>query len=351
MKHATNTLYVTQPDSYLSKEGDTVVVKKGDEKLVQLPIHTIGQIACFGFTIMFSPPLMAFCAENGVSVAWLSEGGKFLGRVEGPVKGNVLLRRAQFRMADDAQKALETAKCIVAAKINNSRMNLQRFLRNQQNRPDGQSSQEKETEIRNQCNHLTDLLSEVERCKDMDRLRGVEGDAAFGYFNVFDHLIVQQKEHFQFKGRSRRPPMDRVNALLSFVYTLLVFDVRSALETAGLDPYVGFLHADRPGRPSLALDLMEEFRAPFADRIVLNLINRKQVNAEGFTLHGTGEVEMTAECRKELIVVYQNRKKETLVHPFLEESMEIGLVFHNQARLLARFIRGDLDFYPAMIWR
>lgn len=265
MKHMPNTLYVTQPESYLFKEGDTIIVKKGDQKLVQLPIHTIGQIVCFGFTIMLSPPLMAFCAENGVSVSWLSEGGKFLGRVEGPVKGNVLLRRAQFRMADDAQKALETAKCIIAAKINNSRMNLQRFLRNQQHRPDGQQHRpdglkdrpdgqplhEKETEIRNQCDHLADLLSEVERCKDIDRLRGVEGDAAFGYFNVFDHLIVQQKEHFQFKGRSRRPPMDRVNALLSFVYTLLAFDIRSALETTGLDPYVGFLHTDRPGPPVL----------------------------------------------------------------------------------------------------
>lgn len=351
MKHMLNTLYVTQPESYLFKEGDTIVVKKGDEKLVQLPVHTIGQIVCFGFTIMLSPPLMSFCSENGVSVVWLSDGGKFLARVEGPVRGNVLLRREQYRMADDAQKALEIAKCIIAAKINNSRMNLQRFIRNQQHRPDGQPDHEKEAEVKNQCEHLSDLLPEVERCKDLDRLRGIEGDAAFGYFNVFDRLIVQQKEHFEFKGRSRRPPMDKVNALLSFVYTLLVFDIRSALETVGLDPFVGFLHTDRPGRPSLALDMMEEFRAPFADRIVLNLINRKQVSENGFKVHGTGEVEMTEECRKELIVTYQNRKKETIVHPFFDESMEIGLVFHSQARLLARFIRADLDMYPAMIWR
>jgi len=339
-----NTLYVTQPDSYIFKEGDTVVVKHGDQKLVQLPVHTIGQIVCFGFTIMLSPPLMSFCAENGVSVSWLSESGKFLGRVEGPVRGNVLLRREQYRFADKPEKALEIAQCVVAAKINNSRMNLQRFIRNQ-------PGNVHHTEIRDQCDHLERLLADVERCPDMDRLRGIEGEAAGGYFSVFDHLIIQQKDDFRFAGRSRRPPMDRVNALLSFVYTLLVFDTRSALETVGLDPYVGFLHTDRPGRPSLALDLMEEFRAPLADRIVFNLINRKQVIGDQFVVHGTGEVEMNSDCRKTLIVAYQNRKKDTIAHSFLAETMEIGLVFHNQARLLARHIRGDLDLYPAMIWK
>jgi len=344
MKHTLNTLYVTQPKSHLMKEGDTVVVKQFEKKVLQLPVHTLGQIVCFGFDIYISPPLMAFCAENQISIAWLSESGKFLGRVEGPVKGNVLLRRVQYRWADDSEKALSIARCVVAAKINNSRMNLQRFLRNQL----GYSFEEI---IRTQVDKLALLLSDVEACQSLDSLRGIEGEAAGMYFGVFDHLIVQQKDSFQFKTRSRRPPMDRVNAMLSFVYTLLVFDIRSALETVGLDPYVGFLHADRPGRPSLALDVMEEFRAPLADRLVLSLINRKQVLEKQFTIQGTGEVMMNEDCRKTLIVAYQNRKKEVLVHPFLDEKMEIGLVFQTQARLLARYIRGDLDLYPAFVWK
>jgi len=344
MKHALNTLYVTQPKSYLSKEGSTVVVKKDKERILQIPIHTIGQIVCFEFEIMLSPPLMAFCTENGVSIAWMSENGKFLGRVEGPIKGNVLLRREQYRWADDKQKCLEIARCVLAAKINNSRMNLQRFMRNQ---PD----HEQQESIRMQVDKLAKLLLRVESCQNLDEIRGIEGESALGYFSVFNHLILQQKDTFRFCGRSRRPPRDRVNALISFLYTLLVFDVRSALETVGLDPYVGFLHADRPGRPSLALDLMEEFRAPLADRIALGLINRKQIRPDSFVVHGTGEVEMDDDTRKKLIVGYQNRKKETLNHPFLDEKMEIGLVFQTQARLLARHIRGDLDFYPAMIWR
>lgn len=338
-----NTLYVTQPECHLTKDGETVLVKKGDEKLLQLPIHTIGQIVCFGFTIYISPPLMAFCAENGVSIAWLSESGKFLGRVEGPVKGNVLLRRAQYRWADDPARARSVAKCIVAAKINNSRMNLQRFLRNQ-----GDDARKDELQV--QVDKLARLLHTIESCDTMDKLRGIEGEAASAYFSVFDHLILQQKEAFRFSGRNRRPPLDSINAMLSFVYTLLTLDIRSSLETVGLDPYVGFLHVDRPGRPGLALDLVEEFRAPLADRLVLSLVNLKQVQADGFVTEGS-EVKMTAECRKTLISAYQNRKKETIQHPFLDEKMEIGLVLQTQSRLLARHIRGDIDLYPAMIWK
>ncbi|MBN1559046.1 type I-C CRISPR-associated endonuclease Cas1 [candidate division KSB1 bacterium] len=343
MKHMPNTLYVTQPECHLTKDGETVLVKKGDEKLLQLPIHTIGQIVCFGFTIYISPPLMAFCAENGVSIAWLSESGKFLGRVEGPVKGNVLLRRAQYRWADDPARARSVAKCIVAAKINNSRMNLQRFLRNQ-----GDDARKDELQV--QVDKLARLLHTIESCDTMDKLRGIEGEAASAYFSVFDHLILQQKEAFRFSGRNRRPPLDSINAMLSFVYTLLTLDIRSSLETVGLDPYVGFLHVDRPGRPGLALDLVEEFRAPLADRLVLSLVNLKQVQADGFVTEGS-EVKMTAECRKTLISAYQNRKKETIQHPFLDEKMEIGLVLQTQSRLLARHIRGDIDLYPAMIWK
>ena len=344
MKRTPNTLYVTQPKSYLFKEGNTVVVKQEDKNVLQLPIHTLGQIVCFGFSIIITPPLMQFCAESGVSIAWLSENGKFLGRVEGPVKGNVLLRREQYRWADNSKISLSVAICVVAAKINNSRINLQRFLRNQSDNTHADT-------VRNAVDRLARLLSEIESCSDLDTLRGVEGEAAGIYFGVLDHLIVKQKDGFHFAGRSRRPPLDRVNAMLSFAYTLLVFDIRSALETVGLDPYVGFLHADRPGRPSLSLDLMEEFRAPLADRLVLNLINRKQVSDDQFIVQGTREVQMNDECRKTLIVAYQNRKKETIIHPFLDDKMEIGLVFHTQARLLARHIRDDLDLYPAFVWR
>ena len=344
MKHMQNTLYVTQPNSYLFKEGNTVVVEQEKKRVIQLPIHTIGQIVCFGFDIIITPPLMAFCSESNVSIAWLTENGRFLGRVEGPIKGNVLLRRQQHRWADDKEKSLKIAKCMIAAKINNSRLNLQRLIRNQEDHP-------AEEAVKKQIDKLAGLLGDVEKCRDADLLRGIEGDGAYSYFSVFNHLIVQQKEEFQFLGRSRRPPKDRVNALLSYLYTLLVFDVRSALETVGLDPYVGFFHTDRPGRPSLALDLMEEFRAPLADRIALGLINRKQIKSSQFDMQGTGAVEMDEECRKTLIVAYQNRKKEIMIHPFLDEKMEIGLFFQTQARLLARHIRGDLDFYPAVVWR
>ncbi len=341
MKHILNTLFITQPESSLFKEGETVVVKKDNEKLLQIPIHTIGQIICFGYTVYVTPPLMSFCSENGVSIIWLSESGKFLGKVEGPVKGNVLLRREQYRWADSKEKALEVARSIVAAKINNSRINLQRWLRNR-------SAGDEEVEL--QIRTLANILSQIAECTDIERLRGFEGESANGYFSVFDQMILQQKDVFKFSGRNRRPPRDRVNALLSFVYTLLAADLRSALESVGLDPYVGYLHVDRPGRPSLALDLMEEFRAAFADRLVLNLINLKQIQVSDFEAEGTDFL-MTPEGRKKVIVAYQSRKKEVIEHPFLEEKMEIGLVFHSQTRLLARCIRGDIDYYPAMVWR
>lgn len=344
MKHMLNTLYVTQPKTFLCKEGDTVVVKQDEKKLLQIPIHVLGQIVCYGFDIIITPSLMESCAERGVGITWLSESGKFLGRVEGSIKGNVLLRRSQYRWADDKKKAFSIAQCIVAAKINNSRNNLLRFLRNQPDYPF-------QNEIREAAERLARLLVKVESCPDMNHLRGLEGESAGYYFSVFDHLIMHQKEEFNFRGRTRRPPLDRVNALLSFVYTLLVIDLRSALESVGLDPYVGFLHTDRPGRPSLALDLMEEFRAPFADRLVLSMINLKQVRPDQFIIYGTGEVVMNSETRKAVIVEYQKRKREVIVHPFLDEKMEIGLVFHAQAQLLARHLRGDIDFYPAIIWR
>ncbi|MDZ7346869.1 MAG: type I-C CRISPR-associated endonuclease Cas1c [candidate division KSB1 bacterium] len=340
MKPLLNTLYVTQPESLLLKEGETVLVRKGEEKLIQVPIHTLSQIICFGITIYVSPPLMALCSERGVSITWLTESGRFLARLEGRITGYVLLRRTPHRWGDSAERALAVARNIVAAKINNSRINLLRRLR-------GGGS---DALLQEQIDHLAALLPRVAACSDLEVLRGLEGEAANGYFSVFDRLIVQQKDAFIFAGRNRRPPLDPVNALLSFVYTLLALDIQSALETVGLDPFIGFLHADRPGRPGLALDLMEEFRAPLADRLVLNLINLKQVDARDFRREGV-EVRMTDDCRKRVITAYQNRKKEMIVHPFLEERMEIGVLFHAQAQLLARHIRGDLDYYPAILWR
>jgi CRISP-associated protein Cas1 len=344
VKHTANTLYITQPKSFLSKEGNTILVEQDGKKIVQLPIHAVGEIVCFGFGIVVTAPLMEYCAENGVTIAYLSESGRFLGRVEGPIKGNVLLRRQHYRLADDAAASLEIARTIVAAKVQNSRSSLTRFLRNYP----GHAATEKATAA---SAWLASQLELIRRCPHIDTLRGLEGDAANSYFGVFDDLIVQQKEAFRFAGRNRRPPLDRVNALLSFGYSLLANDLRSALESVGLDPYVGFLHADRPGRPSLALDLMEEFRASFVDRLVLNVINMKMARPEQFVQQPTGQVQMDPEARKTLITSFQQRKRETLTHPFLEEEMEIGLIFHAQARLLARHLRGDIDYYPAFLWK
>jgi CRISP-associated protein Cas1 len=344
MKHTANTLYITQPKSFLSKEGNTILVEREGSKVAQLPLHAVGEIVCLGFGIVVTPPLMEHCAENGVSIAYLSETGRFLGRIEGPIKGNVLLRRQQYRLADQPDSALEIARTIVAAKVQNSRSNLTRFMRNYP----GHAAIAR---VAGAADLLARQLEAIRRCSGIDTLRGLEGEAANSYFGVFDHLIVQQKEEFRFDGRSRRPPLDLVNALLSFAYTLLANDFRSALECVGLDPYVGFLHTDRPGRPSLALDLMEEFRAPFVDRLVLNLLNLKMVNASQFERLATGEARMDEDGRKTLLTAYQQRKRETLNHPFLEEEMETGLVFLSQARLLARHIRGDIDYYPAFLWR
>jgi CRISPR-associated protein Cas1 len=287
---------------------------------------------------------MGFCAENGVGISFLTEHGRFLARVQGPVSGNVLLRREQYRRADDPQTSAEVARSVLTGKIANSRTVLQRALRDHAEK---MATDQVSFAVKRLSNHL-DLLN---RDQPLDILRGFEGDAAHIYFSVFDHLIVAQKEEFSFQERNRRPPLDNVNALLSFVYTLLVHDIRSALETVGLDPAVGFLHRDRPGRPSLALDLMEEFRPFLADRLALSLINLRQVHEKGFQKSDSGAVLMTDETRKTLLVAYQERKQEEILHPFLDEKVTIGLLFHTQALLMARYLRGDLDGYPPFIWK
>ncbi|MBM4463154.1 MAG: type I-C CRISPR-associated endonuclease Cas1 [Chloroflexi bacterium] len=343
MKHLLNTLYVMTQGAYLSREGETVLVKVDGETKLRVPVHTLGGIVCFGVASC-SPPLMGLCAERNVAISFLSERGRFLARVEGPVSGNVLLRREQYRQADNKESAAELARVMVVVKVANCRTVLLRAARE---RPE----QSEAKELLDTATHLAQLLQELADSQPIDSVRGREGDAARRYFSVFDHLITVQKEDFFFRERSRRPPLDNMNALLSFLYTLLVHDVRSALEGVGLDPAVGYLHADRPGRPGLALDIMEEFRPFLADRLVLSLVNRQQVKGKGFRKTETGAVTMDDETRKEVVVAYQKRKQEEIQHPFLGEKVAIGLLPHVQALLLARYLRGDLDGYPPFFWK
>jgi CRISPR-associated protein Cas1 len=343
MKRLLNTLFVTTQGAYLSKNGDTVEVSADHQSLLRVPIHTLGGIVCFG-NITASPFLMGLCGENNVTVSFLTENGKFLARVHGRVNGNILLRKEQFRRSDCVKSSAKIASAIVTAKIANSRIVLQRVLR------DNQDHDFKEN-IDTAINHLGDSIEQANRSLTLDEIRGIEGQAADIYFSCFDYLITANKDDFTFSSRNRRPPLDNVNALLSFVYTLLVHDCQSALEAVGLDPAAGFLHRDRPGRPSLALDMMEEFRAYLADRLVLSLINRQQVQAKGFTKTESGAVTMDDETRKTVLVAWQQRKRDEITHPFLQEKIEIGLLPHVQAMLMARFLRGELEGYPPFLWR
>lgn len=343
MKRLLNTLFVMTQKAYLKKEGETVVVKVEKETKLRVPIITLSSIVCFG-DIWMSPSLMGFCTQNGVTISYLSLYGRFLARIQGPVSGNVLLRKEQYRVSDDRMRSAEIARVITAAKIANSRTVIQRAIRDH-----GEKSGVEE--MNRASGALKRNLDLVLAERDLDRIRGIEGDSAKVYFGVFNHLIVNQKADFSFADRNRRPPLDRVNALLSYVYTLLYHDMRSALETTGLDPAVGFLHRDRPGRMSLALDLMEEFRPFFADRLVLSLINMQQVDRRGFTLSDSGAVLMNEDCRKTVVTAYQKRKQDAITHPYVGEEMHIGILFNTQALLLARHLRGDIDGYPAYIWR
>ena len=343
MKQLLNTLYVTTQGAYLAKEGETVLVRVEQETKLRVPIHTLSAIVCFG-QVSCSPFLMGMCGETGVALAFLTENGQFLARVQGPVSGNVLLRREQYRWADLAERTADVARSVVIAKVANCRTVLQRALRD---RTDETGTEELERAVK----RLGRLMEDVAKAGDVDAIRGHEGDAARVYFGVFDRLITASKEDFYFRGRNRRPPLDNVNALLSFSYTLLTHDITAALEGVGLDPAVGYLHRDRPGRPSLGLDLLEELRPVIADRLVLSLINRRQVRATGFRRTESGGVVMDDATRKELLVAYQSRKQEEIQHPFLGEKVAFGLVPHLQAMLLARSIRGDLDGYPSFLWK
>ncbi|WP_417908719.1 type I-C CRISPR-associated endonuclease Cas1c [Candidatus Electronema sp. PJ] len=341
MKTHLNTLFVTTQGAYLAKDGETVAVRLEGETKLRLPVHTLGGIVCFG-NVGCSPFLLGFCGENNVAVSFLDEQGRFLARVVGPVSGNVLLRREQYRRADDLAFSAQMARAFLSGKVGGSRNVLLRVLRDHGDKVDVE-------QIKQATDRLGASLRRLQEELDLDAVRGVEGDAAHVYFQHFDHLILRNKEEFFFRERSRRPPLDRVNCLLSFLYTLVMHDVRSALECVGLDPAVGFLHRDRPGRPGLALDMMEEFR-PLADRLALSLINLGQLRPKDFVLSESGGVRMKDEARKELLTAYQARKQDVLEHPFLGEKMPLGLFFHTQALLLARFLRGDLDGYPPVIF-
>jgi CRISPR-associated protein Cas1 len=343
MRKLLNTLYVTTQGAYLHLEGETVVVEVEKEKRLQLPIHTIGGIVCFG-NVLCSPFLLGHCAEKDVSISFLTEHGRFLASVRGPISGNVLLRRQQYRMADDEAATQKIATAVVSGKLANCRVVINRTIRDHSNKVDT-------TALKQASDSITHIINRIPQASNTDEVRGFEGQAGAAYFSVFNHLIIDQKDDFVFSERNRRPPLDEVNALLSFVYTLLSHDVRSALETVGLDPQVGFLHRDRSGRPSLALDLMEEFRPVIADRLVLSLINRRQLNKKDFTKSASGAVTMSDTARKTVLVEYQNRKQDTVQHPYIEETVAIGLLFFIQANLLARHIRGDLDGYPPFFWR
>lgn len=340
MRKLLNTLYVTTPDSYLSKDGKNVVVSVRQSEIFRIPIVNIEQIVTFGY-VGASPGLMKLCADTGVSLAFLSPNGQYIGRIQGPVKGNVLLRKKQYELSGDENFALCISRIFIAGKIKNYRSILMRHMRDYG----------KSIEIEAVARALDIIKVQVLNSTNFNVIRGLEGEAANAYFSVFPHMILHQKEYFTFTGRNRRPPKDAVNSMLSFAYTLIANDVAAALDCVGLDPYAGFLHTLRPGRTSLALDVMEELRAYLGDRLVLSLINRCQIRPNDFILQGDNGITMTDKGRKVFLSAWQSRKKEEIIHPYLNERIPLGLLPFVQCQLLARMIRGDIDNYPVFILR
>lgn len=343
MKKLLNTLYVTSPDSYLSLDGENVVIYDHEKEIGRIPLHNLEGIVSFGYRGI-SPALMGGCAERDIGLCVLSPQGKFLARVTGRVRGNVLLRKMQYEVSHDQARCLKIARNCILGKVYNARWVLERAVRDH-------GLQINAEQVKSASGYLKQSLKWIEESQDMAQLRGYEGEAASIYFGVFDELILQQKKDFYFRGRNKRPPLDNVNAMLSFVYTLLTNTIASALETVGLDPYVGYMHTDRPGRVSLALDMIEELRPVLADRFVLTLINRKMVGRKDFTRKEDGAVVMSDEARKTLLSEWQNKKKEVITHPYLNEKVEWGMIPFVQAMLLSRYLRGDIDEYPPFFWK
>ena len=343
MRKMLNTLFITSEDAYLALENENVVVLRGEEKMGQYPLTILENIVSFSYKGA-SPALMGTCAARDIHLCFLTPNGRFLARVCGQSRGNVLLRKEQYRVSDDSAQSCMVARNMIFGKIFNSCWVLERMLRDHAMRADRPSLSAASAQLQNR-------LEGVRQIDDLDALRGAEGLASAAYFGVFDQMILNQKDIFHFDGRNRRPPRDRVNAALSMTYTLLAHDCASALESVGLDAYVGFMHRDRPGRASLALDLMEELRAPLADRFVLTLINTRVLQQKHFKTQADGAVWLTDDGRKALLSAWQSRKKVEITHPFLKEKMAWGLVPYVQALLLARTLRGDLDGYPPFLWK
>lgn len=343
MRKLLNTLFITTENAFLSLEGETVYVEINKKKAGQFPLHTLESIICFTYNGA-TPAFMGECTKRGINLVFFNPFGKFLCRVVGESHGNVLLRKWQYRISDNETDSCLIARNFILGKIYNCRWSIDRTLRDHGLRVNKERCQKAEE-------YLTAAMEKIKQETDLDSLRGIEGECASVYFGIFDELILNQKDIFYFEGRNRRPPLDRVNAMLSFGYALLANDCAGALEGAGLDSYVGFLHRDRPGRKSLALDLMEEMRAVLVDRFVLTLINNRQIREEHFRISENGAVEFTNDGRKKFIIAWQEHKREQITHPYLQEKICWGLVLHVQALLLARYLRGDLDGYPPFLWK
>ena len=343
MRQLLNTLFVTSEDVYLSLDGENVVANRGGEAVARYPLHTLQSIVSFSYSGA-SPALMGACAKREIGLAFCTQRGRFLARVSGQMQGNVLLRRTQYRVADDPSESCRVARMMILGKVYNARWSVERTRRDHALRIDS----ERFAAVSQQ---LQGLLPQITAETSLDSLRGLEGAGATAYFSVLDDMILQGKDTFFFRERSRRPPLDAFNAMLSFAYSLLAHDCASALESVGLDAYVGFLHRDRPGRESLALDLMEELRPCFADRFVLTMVNNRIVKPEDFDFRESGAVFLTDAGRKSFLQKWQERKREAITHPFLEEKLPWGLVPYVQSLLLARYLRGDLDDYPPFLWK
>lgn len=343
MRHLLNTLFITSEDIYLSLDGENVVANRDGQAVARYPLHTLSGILSFSYSGA-SPALMGACAQREIGLAFCTPRGKFLARVSGESSGNVLLRRMQYRMADDPAQSCLIARNMIFGKVHNARWSIERTRRDHGLRIDGDA-------LADASQVLKDLLPLVNAETSLDSLRGLEGAGATAYFRALDHMILSNKDTFSFHGRTRRPPLDPFNALLSFAYSLLANDCASALESVGLDSYVGFLHRDRPGRTSLALDLMEELRPCLADRFVLTLINNRVMNISDFQFKEGGAVLLTDDARRAFLKAWQERKREVITHPYLGEKLPWGLVPYIQALLLARYIRDDLDAYPPFLWK
>ena len=343
MKKLLNTLYINKPERFLSLDGENVVVLEDGKEVGRFPLHNIGDIVTFGYTGA-SPALMGECVRRNIPIVFMSSHGRFLARVTGEVRGNVTLRKEQFRRSDNDEQSALIARNMLTGKIYNAKWVLERAMRDHPMRVDTSDLSKKSA-------FLSQAMESIRKSTSLEVLRGLEGEAASIYFSGFDQLILQQKDDFKFSTRSKRPPLDRVNAMLSFAYTLLAGMCAAALEAVGLDPYVGFLHRDRPGRASLALDLMEELRATIADRFVLTVINTRILNANDFLVKENGAVFLQDEARKTFLTQWQSKKQDIITHPFLNEKLEWGMVPYVQAMLLARYLRGDLDEYPPFLWK